>query len=221
MIFGQGGTTLYSEKIYEGLSIQIIVHEGEYTGRYKTKIEEISQNVITIGIPVAGGQFIPLRVGTSLEVGFTDDISAYSFSTVILKRYDIPIPTLIIAFPETVNKIQRRKFVRVRVVSTVKYQILEDEAYGEEKQGFMHDISGGGMLLQTKEAIPHHSRLMLVLGLRGMPLKLMANVIRCTKEDDKTFLISVEFIDITEKIRDKIIRVVFGIQREMRKKGLV
>lgn len=211
---------LNSEKIFEGLSIQIVVHEGEYKGRYKTKIEEIGQKIISIGIPVLDSQFIPLRVGTPMEVVFADDISAYSFSTIILKRYDIPIPTLIIAYPEIINKLQRRRFVRVQAVSAVKYRIMENETVSQEKQGFMHDISGGGMLIQTKEAIPAQALLMLELVLCSIPLKLTAVVIRCQKEDDKTFLVSMEFCDITEKIRDKIISLVFEIQRKMRKKGL-
>lgn len=211
---------LYSEKIFEGLSIQIVIREGEYKGRYKAKIEEIGQKIITIGIPVADGQFVPLRIGTAMEVIFADGIAAYSFSTIILKRFDIPIPTLIIKYPEAINKVQRRRFVRVQAVSAVKYWIIENETYSQEKQGFMHDISGGGIRVQTKEAIPVQTLLLLELVLCSIPLKLTATVIRCQKEDNKTYLISMEFHDVTEKVRDRIISCVFEIQRKMRKKGL-
>ncbi|UWG99193.1 PilZ domain-containing protein [Dehalobacter sp. DCM] len=183
-------------------------------------MEEIGQKIITIGVPVLEGQFIPLRVGTPLEVVFANEISAYSFAATVLKRYDVPIPTLIIEYPEKINKIQRRRYVRVQAISPVKYYVMENEAYSPEKIGYMHDISGGGMLFQSKEALPVRTRLMLEWNLCGIEFKLSALVIRSQKEDEKTYLISVEFFDITERMRDKIIRIVFEIQREIRKKGL-
>ncbi|WP_415536605.1 flagellar brake protein [Dehalobacter sp. 4CP] len=212
---------LYKDKIYEGLSVQIVVPEGEYQGRYKTRVEEVGQKIITIGVPVAGGQFIPLREGTQLEVVFVDDLSAYSFSTVLIKRLSVPIPTFIIEFPEKISKVQRRKYVRVQVVSPLQYRIVERNGLGIEQKGFMHDLSGGGLLFHARECIPEKTPVLVEPVIGDTPMQIPAIVVRCMKEEKDSYLVSAEFYEISEKTRDKIITYVFELQREMRKKGLV
>ncbi|MDJ0305986.1 MULTISPECIES: flagellar brake domain-containing protein [Dehalobacter] len=213
---------LYKDKIYEGLSVQIVVPEGEYQGRYKTRVEEVGQKIITIGVPVVDGQFIPLREGTALEVVFVDDLSAYSFSTVLIKRFSVPIPTFIIEFPEKIFKVQRRKYVRIQVVSPLQYRTVEKEGLGIEQKGFMHDLSGGGLLFQTKGCVPEKTLVVVEPVIGDTAMQIPAIVVRCVKEEEKNaFLVSAEFYEISERMRDKIISYVFELQREMRKKGLV
>ncbi len=213
---------LYEEKIYEGLSVEIKVFDGEYKGNYRTRIEEVGKRIISIGVPVAEGQFIPLREGTKLELFFTDEVSAYSFSTSIIKRISLPIPTFIIEFPNKINKVQRRMFVRVPVVRPLKYRILEKEGISEEKNGYMIDLSGGGVLFNSQEKLPSKTLILVKTTLGTVDIEVPGLVIRCIKEDDKDlYKVSVQFHEIAEKIRDKIIGYVFEVQREMRKKGLV
>jgi len=52
-------------------------------------------------------------------------------------------------------------------------------------------------------------------------MELPGITLRSTKDNDSTYLISVKFTDISERTRDRIIKYIFDIQREMRRKGLV
>lgn len=213
---------LYEEKIYEGLSIELVVQEGEYQGRYRTRIEEVGKRILSIGVPIVHGQFIPLREGTNLEITFADEITAYSFSTTIIKRISMPIPTFIMEYPAKIHKIQRRQYVRVQVFRPCGYRTLENEGISDEKKGFMNDLSGGGMLFKTDERIPSQSLVLLKIPIGKDEIEIPGIVIRSVREEDKdSYLVSIQFHEISEKIRDKIIGFVFDLQREMRKKGLM
>ncbi|RNC29548.1 MAG: Flagellar brake protein YcgR [Candidatus Dichloromethanomonas elyunquensis] len=213
---------LYEEKIYEGVSVELVVYEGEYKGKYRTRIEEVGKRILSVGVPVVDGQFIPLREGTRLNVIFADELSAYSFSSSIIKRIALPIPTFIIEFPNKIEKIQRRKFVRVPLIRSLKYRIIEKEGISDEKSGYMIDLSGGGLLFNAQENLPSKAIILLKTLIGTGDMEIPGIVIRSQREDGKDlFKVSVQFYEISEKTRDKIIQYVFEIQREMRKKGLV
>ncbi|NLM20978.1 MAG: pilus assembly protein PilZ [Peptococcaceae bacterium] len=217
---------LYGNRIYEGMPIELEVSEGEYQGKYRTKIEEIGNNIISIGVPLVEGHFIPLREGTKLKVIFTDESAAYAFSSTIVKRITSPIPTFFIEAPKKIRKIQRRQHVRVPVVQDLTYRIVDEEVDGkeddgEEKKGFTQDLSGGGLLLKCSEELSPKTKIKIKMLIDTVQLEIPAVVIRSVKEDDNVYSVSVAFTDISERTRDKIIKYIFSIQREMLKKGLV
>lgn len=213
---------LYEDKLYEGLSVEFFIDEGEYKGKYRTKIEELGEKIISIGVPIKEGHFVPLREGTPLRVFFCDDLTAYIFASVIIQRLAAPIPTLIIEYPQRIIKIQRRKYVRVEVVNFIQYRIVEKDGLGDYQNGYMLDLSGGGMLIGAEQRVKEKSLILIDFPLKEERLELPGKVIRCLKDDEKKqYQLSVEFHNIVEKTRDKIIRYVFDIQREMRQKGLI
>ena len=212
---------LFADKLHEGMFIELEVMEGAYQGKYRTKIEEIGNRIISIGVPLVEGQFIPLHEGTSLRVIFTDDIAAYSFSSRIVKRITEPIPTFYIEYPQKIKKIQRRQYVRVPVVQELSYRIVEEEELSEEKKGFMKDLSGGGLLMAASEDLPPQTKIKIKTIIGATEMELPGITLRSTKDNDSTYLISVKFTDISERTRDRIIKYIFDIQREMRRKGLV
>jgi c-di-GMP-binding flagellar brake protein YcgR len=129
---------LYEDKLYEGLSIELVALEGEYKGRYRTKIEEIGIRILSIGVPIAEGQFVPLREGTRLEIVFVDEISAYSFLTSIIKRIASPLPTFIVEAPNQIIKI-KDALLRVR-----DEQIYVWKRGIREAKKVMVDLAEGG-----------------------------------------------------------------------------
>jgi len=213
---------LYQDKISEGISVELVVQDGEYKGRYRTKIEEVGTRILSVGVPLCEGQFIPLREGTILDVIFNDEYSAYTFSSYIIRRLALPIPTFIIEFPNKINKVQRRQYVRVPIVNPVVYSVVTKDGISKEKKGFTADLSGGGMLLRTFENLPPETMIMINTLIGENNIDIQGITIRSIKEDNSNYYdVSVMFIGISERIRDKIISYVFDIQRQMRRKGLV
>lgn len=212
----------YKKKLSVGLLVDIIVPEGEYEGKYRSRIEEIGEKIVSIGAPYERGEVVPLREGTKIQITFWDETAAFSFEADIMQRVAVPVPIFILQLPDSVEKVQRRNYVRVPAVFPVAFQLVTRQGLSDIKKAMMLDLSGGGMRFSTKELVENKSILYVHLTLPNGEMQTPVRVCRVEWiENANRYRISVEFHDIPERERDKIIRCVFDIQRAMRKKGLV
>lgn len=212
----------FKKKLLPGLSVELAVAEGDYAGRYRTRIDEVGEKLISVAAPYRANQILPLREGMVVEITFWDEISAYSFTAKIIQRIAVPVPVFVLELPDDVRKMQRRNFVRVPAFYPLTYRTVAREGLSAPVTANMVDLSGGGMRFRTKEPIELKSLLYVHLQLPTGELQTPALVARVEKkEDDKAYFVSVEFNEILERERDRIIRCVFDLQRAMRKKGLV
>ncbi len=212
----------YKKKLILGLAVELVVSEGEYEGIYRTRIEEVGERIIAVGAPYDHGEIVPLREGTTVKLTFWDEAAAYSFEGKIMQRIAVPIPMFVLELPDSVDKVQRRNYVRVPAFYPVSFRAVTKEGLSDLQKGTMVDLSGGGLRFLTKERVENKDLLYVLIELPVGELKTPVRVCRAEKiEDSKHYTVSVEFHDIAERERDQIIRCVFDIQRAMRKKGLV
>lgn len=217
-----GGNLSYRKKLILGLAVELDISEGEYQGRYVTRIEEVGERILSVGAPFNNGEIVPLREGTKVKLTFWDEAAAYSFEGKIMQRIAVPIPLFILELPDSVVKVQRRNYVRVPALYQVSFRSVTKEGLSDTQIGTLLDLSGGGMRFLTKERVEKNSLLYVGLMLPIGELKTPVRVCRAEKLDDsKNYKVSVEFNDISERERDRVIRCVFDIQRAMRKKGLI
>ena len=212
----------YSTRIVQGLPLELDVLEGPYKGKYRSRVEEVGEKILVIGAPYDKGEVVPLREGTRVRLSYWDEVSAYLFEAVIMQRIAVPFPTFVLALPESVTKVQRRNYVRVSVVYPITFQVVLEDSLSDTYEGTTLDLSGGGLMFKTEKRLKRGSLLDTHIFMPKRILHLPLRVIRSEREEDtKLYITSSEFIDISERIRDDIIRCVFEIQREIRKKGLV
>lgn len=212
----------YRKKLIPGLAIEVRIPDGEYKGLYKTCVDEVGNKRISIFAPYHQSEVIPLREGNSVEIVFWDDAASYTMESVIVQRIAVPVPIFVLEFSDDIQRVQRRNFVRVDAFYPVTFQVVEKTGLSDLKSGIMLDISGGGMRFQTREKLERGAILYAYLELPSGKLGTPARVCRIVPiEDTKKFTISVDFFQIAERDRDRVIRCVFDIQRDMRKKGLV
>ena len=212
----------YKNKLQLGLTVQLVVLEGDYEGKYRTRIEEVGERILAVGAPYAHGEVVPLREGTKIKLTFWDETAAYSFEGKIMQRVAVPVPIFILELPDSIDKVQRRNFVRVPAVFPITFRIVTREGLSDVHKAMMLNLSGGGMRFSTKERVENKSILYAHLNLPNGEVQTPVRVCRAEwMENTKRYRISVEFHDLSERERDKIIRCVFDIQRAMRKKGLV
>ena len=213
---------LYRKKILLGLVLELDVAEGEYVGKYRTRIEEVGEKIIAVGAPIVDGEVVPLREGTKVKLIYWDEVSAYSFEGEIMQRVSVPIPMFILELPDSITKVQRRNFVRVPATYPFNFQILNQEGLSDVYKGTMIDLSGGGIRFLTEERMENKSLIYAQLNLPSGTLETPLRVCRVERtEDSKRYRVSTEFHELAERVRDRIIRCVFDIQRDLRKKGLV
>lgn len=212
----------YKKKLSHGRAVELVVSEGNYIGRYLTRIEEVGERILSVGAPFNNGELVPLREGTKVKVTFWDEAAAYSFEGIIMQRIAVPIPLFILELPDAVAKVQRRNYVRMPALYPMAFRSVTKEGLSDLQKGTLLDLSGGGVRFLTKERVEKNSLLYVILDLPNGELKTPVRVCRAEKqEDNKHFTVSVEFHDISERERDQVIRCVFDIQRAMRKKGLI
>ena len=214
----------YKKKLMPGVPVELVVSEGEYEGKYRTRIEEVGERLISVGAPFERGEVVPLREGTKVKLIFWDEVSAYSFVAKIMQRIAVPIHLFVLEMPDTIAKVQRRSFVRVPVLYPIMFQTVTKEGLSNSNKGTMLDLSGGGLRFMTEEPVENRSLLYAQIPLPNGDLQVPVRVCRVEKVEDskpQRYCVSIEFHEILERDRDRIIRFVFDTQRTMRKKGLV
>ncbi|EGW38733.1 flagellar brake protein [Desulfosporosinus sp. OT] len=211
----------YKKQLLIGLLMELVVSEGEYVGRYKTRIEDMGDKILSLGAPFERGEVVSLREGTKVKLTYWDEAAAYSFEGKVLRRIAVPIPMFVVELPNYVTKVQRRSFIRVPALFPVTFQTVTKEGLSDFYQATMLDLSGGGMRFLTEERVESKALLYTHLTLPNGDLWTPVRVCRVNKtEDSKRYMVAVEFWELQERERDRIISCIFEIQRAMLKKGL-
>ena len=97
------------------------------------------------------------------------------------------------------------------------------ESLGEHREALTLDISGGGLLLVTDKRYKEGSRLLMRLFLRSKnketPLLTLGHIVWAappSKDTPGSYRYAVEFQDVTEQLKDEIVRFIFTLTRERR-----
>ncbi|MEK6263500.1 MAG: flagellar brake domain-containing protein, partial [Clostridium sp.] len=102
--------------------LEIIVDEKYF----KSNIQDLTEIYIAISIPINSGEYLPLTKGTIVDVVYYEEDNLYKFQSVVMGRKFENIPILLISKPREIKRIQRRKYVRVPIISTVRYKNLKN-----------------------------------------------------------------------------------------------
>ncbi|MBU5591061.1 PilZ domain-containing protein [Clostridium sp. MSJ-4] len=195
---------------------------------YKSSVMDVSDECITISVPMAQGRYIALSKGEDLEIIYYDYPNVYTFSTTVIGRsIKDNIPEIYVEHPKNIKKIQRRNHVRVSHVQDVNYCILDSKHSTEtnlQQYNFERaigiDISGGGMKLKTSKSINTGDIVLTQLINDDLELVVKGRIVRITKDEDNQNVCGVSFIDMDEKTEEKVIRFVFLLMRKQRKSAL-
>lgn len=226
--------------------ISLFVREhGEADEReteYVVRIVEITDLTFITEIPLdAKGYIRVLLPGDQVRVGFARGGAYFTFSSTVVQvlHEQVPLLELEKPSPEQIKKIQRRQYFRVPVMLQAELQkmsageasrkITEEEHRTRlEDQPTMRvtlvDLSGGGFALRHAERLLEpgqrvRGRIVLPLRKGDETVVFQAETRRVAQEGTTgLYLISLEFIDMTEKSRDLILRYCFQCQLEMRRR---
>lgn len=221
---------LYKDELKVNQKAQLKVMDGLYTGIYVSRVEDIGEDYIKLAMPIVKGEIIPLSIGTKVEVVVSDQDKAYGFTGLIRNRQISPVPMFTMKFPDKIRKIQRRNYVRIECSIPVQYAVIDNSEELDQdlvfQTGRTLDISGGGLRLFTNHSLEQEQKLFIKLKLlKDDEIEIKGKVIRLLDIDEETkkkrFIYGIEFIDINERDRDKIISFIFEKQRQLRRKGLI
>lgn len=207
-------------KILNTVEVEVL-SEKEYEGSYLCKIEDIENGNVHISLPIEKGHFIPLRAGTLIRINVTQSDGVYSFSEHILKRVMSPYPHFVIKYPQKIQRIQRRNYVRLMLNIPIEFKLEEEESC---YRGVSIDLSGGGVFLVTQKQLEIGQKLTVNFKLtNGLDCSNIKSIVKRERviEGQNGGAVKrnygVEFVEINQKLREEIISYLFEMQRERRK----
>lgn len=190
---------------------------------YKSSVQDITESEILITIPVNDSIYLTLNEGVEVEQFFYDKKgNFFTYKTKVIGRYtEKEIPFYRLSKPYDVKKIQRRDYFRVNIIQTINYikeidlqkDIRREENY---EDALLLDLSGGGMRIKVKEKLSFNDSIISNLNYEDEKIVVKGRVVRIEKTEDKRYIYGIDFRDIDNSTREKIIKIVFKIMRKQR-----
>lgn len=211
---------------------EVIILEPKHTEeveQYKSKLVERKDNKLYIDYPtnLKTNRTAFLLSGMQLKATFIgSDGSVYFFETEVTGRSKLnQVHVLIISYPgkDQLVRIQRRQFVRVETPLDVAVRSNDNEF--EPFTTITEDISAGGaaILLPEKMKLEPEQKIqtLFVFPMQSGEyhyVELTSKVIRLVDYHKGRKKASIQFLDITDKQRQMILRLCFEKQLAMRKR---
>lgn len=205
--------------------VSIRVIDGDYQGYYNSRIEEITEKEFILALPFIGTVPIPIRIGEKISIYSVSDDAVYRVDGEIVKRQLEPIPILQVKISEDIERVQRRRYVRIPIVLNIQYKLKGvDKIY----YTYSKDISGGGVRIILPELLKVYDIIEMRIELISPepPINCEGEVVWINKQEilvinkrEEIIHAGIRFTLIEEKERERLIRFLFNYQRNLIKKG--
>lgn len=207
--------------------VRLVVLESMPEAAYSTYVEAVSEFVVTLAEPIAGGQPVTLSPGQPVRVEYSLEDGRVSFTTRVIGSGMDRIPLLRLEAPDPgeIGRLQQRDFFRQDATLNLTFTVIsipnKSFATGIPHESRTRDISASGAQILCPEQYPAGTRLEIHLNLNGEVLHCLGEVIRPLQQTGNgRWWVAVRFLGLTDRDRDQIVRCVFDIQRDLRNRGL-
>ncbi|AIS52509.1 putative glycosyltransferase [Thermoanaerobacter kivui] len=192
---------------------------GNSQTMYSSQVQDISKDgSILIDTPIYSGHLVPVRVGSIIQVIYFTKQGLFTFYAKVLNRFSGKLPLLEIMPISSVERLQRRQYFRLEKIIPFTYTIKDDEE-GKVYKGIIQDISGGGLRCKVDKKLEIGTVINCNFTL-NKEISVSGKVVRFEELLEKGYEIGLCYIDIDEKMREKIISYIFEEQRKSRLKGI-
>lgn len=185
---------------------------------YSSRIEDKDNDTLTIAYPLKNGYPVPIRNNEEIKIKIIYKQDAYIGEVTVISQTASPILLLKVTKPKKMVKIQMRNWVRHPCFMPVNYVVLSEGPTVYKANSL--DISGGGMLLQTKHDWAVNTSLYIEFTLDNCLIKANSKVVRSTPMD-KEYKTAIEYEKMLEREREQIVRFIFQKQRELLRKNIL
>ena len=207
---------------------------------YSSKVTDIiDETRIRVTMPIEGGHIVPVSVNTRLDACFYTPKGLYHGRVVVLERMnESNIYEMVVELQYELKKFQRRQYYRLNCTMDLQYRLMNDQEYDafEQKgivpyedelfnlnQGVALDFSGGGIRFISREKHKKNDYIFIKLKISyGEDEKVYVLVGRVissieSRNGMNNFEHRIEFVDISNKVREEIIKYIFMEERRQRK----
>lgn len=202
-------------------TVQVIIPPGSlYSGQYKSRIEDITKDTVSIGIPLKDGSIIPLHVGETVLYCKTTENGVFVYQSKIISRQAGPLPVLVMTKPHKTDKVQRRNFYRFSIFLGTQYtKLLPDVPMSDLvwHEGKLKNMSGGGIcLVVSEEGMVAGDQLFVDLPLDQDIIRTKVEIRRVSTEGqykDRVYVLGCQFQNLPRGHQERIIQFIFTKQR--------
>lgn len=199
------------------------IPEGPWAGEYPARVEQVWGQRLALAAPRVHGALMVLPEGTELYV------TALRVDPVRGGRYRARARALggvgrdqeahlLVVEVLAWERIQLRSFIRAPAMVPVRYRRQEERRKGPWQTAETRDLGGGGLLLWLKEPLEAGSLVEMVIELPSRPVRAVGQVVRVVEpEEGQGAGVAVQFVQIAEADRDRIIGFVLRRQAEIRR----
>lgn len=177
--------------------------------------------------PIHGGRIFPVHRGVEMDIIYERHGELYKFRAVAMERNVVGNIFLLRIMPKTPEEhLQRRFFFRFGCILDIRYRMFaKKETNNEDRGSFIKaitkDVSGGGLCLLTNDKPVYGWYVEGNLDI-GFNLNFIGRIVRVISIHDKgkfKYEVGIEFIEINDLEREKVISFIFDSQRKLLKKG--
>ena len=205
-------------------NIYLYIETYSGTQVYRTRVEDVYDNIVIVAAPIEQGTLVPIRLGTELNIEYKDTSAKsqgrYRAPAIVETRQRGQVATISLRLVGEWQKIQDRQFVRVDVFIEATYALV----LGDEVQGIrtciVRNLSGGGLWMDAEEELCEGDFIWICLPLEQDTIQTYVEIVR-KLETETGFGYGVSFINLPESERKTVIRYVYQRQLELHRKGLL
>ena len=206
-------------------SVQLLEEEQPADWLRTMVVDFTPDREILLSIPTEGDGQVEIRPGTVVRVKVNLADGVREFTSKVLSREALHGGVLRLRWPTDTVRIQRRDFVRVSMTLPVA---VTYEAEGEAPrviEALTVDLSAGGVRLNLPEALPAETEVGLeIRAEQKPPYRVRGRIVHAGEVGEhvepKRFWAAVQFLDVSESLRNDITQYVFDVQREQIRRSL-
>lgn len=198
---------------------KVIVETEEMMGEteFSTIVEGTDEDVLKIHSPICRGALLRIRENSRVGVTVFVNDKVYRARGVAGGNYKIGNFNFAdIQITSDIERIERRNYFRLSIKKDVRIMKKDTEEVVEART---LDISAGGTQLTSREDFYIGENILVEIDLNGDYLELdgeVVNVIRDISEPEHRY--GIKFEELGEKVEDRIMRYIFEVQLEERRK---
>jgi c-di-GMP-binding flagellar brake protein YcgR len=211
-----------------GLAATLELHGSE--DAYPTRIEEVRGDYLLVETPMRQGEYVRLEPSQRLMLSVIRRNSPYFFETTVVgTEFSERQQLTMLRRPSDADGVALRQAVRVPV--TISDGLFWWEGpngkFGPSVPGQLVDLSAGGMQVVTKGGLPSGTlvlarfRLSRELGHVMLDAQVVRDYERTSEVGVTWHRSHCQFVDLPPKDQDRLIKLVFQRERELRQRGVL
>lgn len=193
---------------------------------YEATVRSVMPGGLRLGLPRRDQDVLEVKPGDHLTMFTVLQGRVYRFAANV-RMAEVDSDSFVVDPPLEAERTERRQFYRLvtRIVPRRAGRLDDAGKEVQQLQSVILDLSGGGVLLQTREFVPVGSRLRLVFEMEGDPLEMdiAALVLSSTRPatNAQHYRLHCQFLEPNQNEIERLVRFVYRQQAELRRKGVI